>query len=177
MEEKNLGENSTQVVQAAHPPHAPRSEADAGSDVRVADDADLVPVLQIIHVTDLHIKDTSSNPIAVLSKNARLLARFAQRVQHRNWFGWEEGTQGHLVRAPRAFERFLAKWRADEKAWMDVPAWLVDTGDRTAFGDRDSIAAGENMLQRWSKALGSCPVVSVRPSHLDDRSQISRRRR
>lgn len=126
----------------------------------------LVPVLQIVHVTDLHVKDPSSNGIAILSKKARLLRRFvAQRVQRHDIAGWEEGTQGHLIQAPKAFEKFLADWRAGWPKWADVPVWLVDTGDRTAFGDADSIAAGGRMLDRWSQALGGCPVRTLYGNH------------
>lgn len=127
--------------------------------------AALVPVLQIVHVTDLHVKDTASNAIAVLSRKARAMARVAKHLQRHDWFGWEEGTQGHLARAPKAFERFLATWRSDHLEWRDVPAWLVDTGDRSAFGDPESIAAGGRMLDAWSQALGGCPVRSLYGNH------------
>lgn len=126
---------------------------------------DLVPVLQIVHVTDLHVKEASANPIAVLSKGIRLRARFAQRLQRHGWFGWEEGTQGHLPRAPRAFERFLKSWRADHPKWLDVPVWLVDTGDRTAFGDQASIESGGRMLREWADALGGCPIRTLYGNH------------
>ena len=125
----------------------------------------LVPVLQIVHVTDLHVKETSANPIAVLSQGTRLRARFAQRLQRHGWFGWEEGTQGHLARAPKAFETFLQSWRVGHPEWQDVPVWLVDTGDRTAFGDWPSIEAGGRMLKTWSDALGGCPVRSLYGNH------------
>ena len=58
---------------------------------------DLVPVLQIVHVTDLHVKEASANPIAVLSKGIRLRARFAQQFLARR----HQATQGVQVRGGR----------------------------------------------------------------------------
>ena len=53
----------------------------AQSEAAPSEGRQLLPVLQIVHITDLHIKDTSSNAIAVLAAKARLRARFAQKVQ------------------------------------------------------------------------------------------------
>jgi hypothetical protein len=102
----------------------------------------------------------------VLSRKARVLERHAvDLIRRKNILGWEEGTQGHLPRAPAAFARFLRGWRADHPEWHDVPVWLIDTGDRTAFGDRPSIEAGARYLSMWSAALGDCPVRTLYGNH------------
>lgn len=135
------------------------TEAQAGDD-------GLVPVLQIVHVTDLHVKDTSANPAAALASKVRVLERYAlNAIRRANLLGWEEGTQGHLPKAPKAFTRFLSTWWSSDPTWQEVPVWIVDTGDRTAFGDQASIDAGEQYLQAWSQALGNCPVRTLYGNH------------
>jgi hypothetical protein len=131
------------------------------------DEGDLVPVLQIVHVTDLHVKHTTANAASPLASKTRILARIAQNlVRRRNLLGWEEGTQGHLPRAPKAFATFLEKWwTARDAQWQRVPVWLVDTGDRTAFGDAESISAGARYIDWWSAALGGCPVRTLYGNH------------
>lgn len=124
------------------------------------------PVLQVVHVTDLHVKHMTANPAHALTGRGRVLARLAQRwLERNNAFGWDDGTQGHYPLAPESFRRFLQWWRGFDRQWRNVPVWLVDTGDRTAFGDDASIQAGQQHLKLWQKALGNCPVRSLYGNH------------
>ena len=124
------------------------------------------PVLQLVHVTDLHVKHITANPEHALTGGGRWFARAAQRlIEKWDIRGWDDGTQGHFPSAPESFRRFLVDWRQFDPAWVDVPIWLVDTGDRTAFGDEASIAAGARYLSLWQKALGDCPTRSLYGNH------------
>src|SRR5712671_6483357 len=101
----------------------------------------LIPVLQIVHVTDCHFKHPSSNPLHKLQGPRRFLARTIQyAVERFDWFGWNEGIQGHYHQAPESFRRFLAEWRAKDDRWYGAAAgedsartWLIDTGDLSAI--------------------------------------------
>lgn len=122
------------------------------------------PVLQIVHVTDMHVKDVSTNPDHALQGRRRGWARFFKRRAEQS-HDWDDGTQGHYPLAPEAFRRFLMDWMAREPAWRAVPVWLVDTGDRTAFGDVASIQLGERHLAMWQAALGGCEVRTLFGNH------------
>ena len=54
-----------------------------------------VPVLQIIHVSDLHFCDGYSDQ-AKLAREGRMWRLWLRRViEKRDWFGWHEGTLDH----------------------------------------------------------------------------------
>lgn len=130
----------------------------------ILDTASWQPVLQIVHVTDMHVKDMSTNPDHALQGRRRGLARFIKRRAEQSQ-EWDDGTQGHYPLAPEAFKRFLIGWKGHDPAWRDVPVWLVDTGDRTAFGDAASIKLGERHLAMWQAALGGCEVRTLFGNH------------
>lgn len=130
----------------------------------ILDSVTWLPVLQLVHVTDLHVKHITANPDHALQGAGRVLARALKRRIERG-DRWDDGTQGHYPLAPESFRRFLVNWKDHDPKWRDVPIWLVDTGDRTAFGDAASIAAGEGHLARWQQALGSCPVRTLFGNH------------
>jgi hypothetical protein len=68
----------------------------------------LLPVLQIIHVTDLHFKHVTARGVERLYAKRRFAARFIQnRIEKLDIGGWNEGTQGHYAQAPDSFRRFL----------------------------------------------------------------------
>jgi hypothetical protein len=124
------------------------------------------PVLQIVHVSDLHVKHVTANPAHALTGRGRNLSRrILQIVQRRDLLGWDDGTQGHYYSAPESFRRFLVRWNKKHPEWAQVQNWLIDTGDRTAFGDQASIIEGGSHLQMWSAALGNCPVRSLFGNH------------
>lgn len=120
------------------------------------------PVLQLVHISDLHVKAITADPTAPLNRTALGLLR---HIQRKNLFGWEEGIRGHFVSAPSAFARFLTRLKECDTQWSDIPTWLIDTGDRTTFGDHDSIAAGERYLKNWAEALGKCEYRSLYGNH------------
>src|SRR5271156_3317330 len=114
------------------------------------DDLNLLPVLQIIHVTDLHFKHVAARGVEPLYAKRRFAARFLQdRIEQFNIAGWNEGTQGHYQKAPERFCRFLEWWRGEDDRWYaksrtedSAETWLIDTGDLTAFGDQASLTEG-----------------------------------
>ena len=146
------GTSGSEVVDAA---------AGEGS---VLDTANWQPVLQLVHVTDMHVKDVTANPDHPLQGSRRAFARFFKRYAQKT-DDWDDGTQGHYPLAPEAFARFLIRWKARFPEWSDVPVWLVDTGDRTAFGDVASMQAGERHLAQWKAALGGCEVRTLFGNH------------
>ncbi|MCI0627700.1 MAG: metallophosphoesterase [Acidobacteria bacterium] len=133
----------------------------------------MLPVLQIIHVTDLHVKHISASPDHKLyATKRRIAARIAQKIiENLDLFDWNEGTQGHYYHAPASFSRFLKKWREDDKRWYGKPGedsaqtWLIDTGDMTAFGDDASLAAGRKYLDEWRSDLGDCELRTLYGNH------------
>lgn len=133
----------------------------------------LLPVLQIIHVTDLHVKHINANYAKKFYAKRRYAARFTQNMIERfDLFGWNEGTQGHYPHAPESFLRFLQKWRDKDKRWYgkrddedSAQSWLVDTGDLTAFGDEDSVKLGKQWLRDWCANLGDIDLLSLYGNH------------
>jgi calcineurin-like phosphoesterase family protein len=137
------------------------------------DDLNLLPVLQIIHVTDLHFKHVAVRGVEPLYAKRRFAARFLQdRIEQFNIGGWNEGTQGHYQKAPERFCRFLEWWRGEDDRWYaksrtedSAETWLIDTGDLTAFGDQASLAEGREWLPVWQEAAGAVQVRSIYGNH------------
>src|SRR5690242_15654574 len=123
-------------------------------------------VLQIIHVTDLHVGvdgiDSEARHLREANRAARLFARYLQRTDA---FGFVEGTQTHFHRAPQAFEAFIEDLRADDPEWFEKPTWIVDTGDLTTYGDEPSIAAGKAFLRSWSAQARNCYRAELFGNH------------
>lgn len=96
-----------------------------------------VPVLQIIHYSDVHIvgKDYWKKHVATQQFIARLPATLRQ------------GIVGADTAALRAFVDFLRDEIAVDPVWKNLPTWLIDTGDGTTFGDEESL---ESWLNVWS---------------------------
>jgi Calcineurin-like phosphoesterase len=121
----------------------------------------LKPVLQIIHISDLHVQKTGFSDAAKFYQEQRVSARWLRDfLKRHDLLGWEGGTQGHYPKAPESFGRFLAKFRAKFPIWFGEgenpgQTWLVDTGDLTTFGDARSIALGKGYHEDWEKELGT----------------------
>lgn len=133
----------------------------------------LMPVLQLIHVTDLHFKHVTAQGSEKIYRRRRLAARFAQNViEKANVAGWNEGTQGHYQHAPESFRRFLIEWRRKNPGWYALSSdddgaetWLIDTGDLTAFGDPESIQQGQSEFEKWRSYSGARRFRSIFGNH------------
>src|SRR5579863_10560197 len=107
-----------------------------------------VPVLQIIHVSDLHVVLSGAPPRAV-----RSLKRALRRAGLRSWWEFlEDGTAGHDTFAPFVFSELVARVTVRDPVWSNPPTWLVDTGDQTTFGDPPSIAGARGILAGFANA-------------------------
>lgn len=97
------------------------------------------PVLQILHVSDMHVADTDSNA----SKLRRLL-HFAVTASTPRVFQWfrenADGLAPHDPMAHIAFKQFLMKFFSIKDEWSQVDSWFLDTGDATAWGDSPSLS-------------------------------------
>src|SRR4051794_36293014 len=114
-------------------------------------------VLQIVHVSDLHVGVGVALHEARQRRNREYLAlKHTQLLKRMNAFGWNEGTQTHLHNAPGQFDDFLMQTFGRDPAsgirgpWSGIPTWLVDTGDLTTWGDAGSTAEGKAMLAKWA---------------------------
>jgi hypothetical protein len=133
--------------------------------------AKLVPLLQIIHGTDLHLCDNYSDRVQLGSDEKSWLLRFRDMVEKRNLFGWHEGTLQHDESCEEPFERFLTALKKGAPEWFGDPdkrsspqTWLIDTGDLTAFGDVASMRAAHHKLARWQSILG-CRALFLFGNH------------
>jgi hypothetical protein len=123
------------------------------------------PVLQIIHVSDLHVCAGHSDQ-AKLARDGRMWRlRLRRLIEKRDWFGWHEGTLDHDDTAEATFTAFLSDLRAEDGEWFpdhadrpNPPTWLIDTGDGTTFGDASSMAAVQRRLEAWQQTLEGCEV-------------------
>jgi 3',5'-cyclic AMP phosphodiesterase CpdA len=129
----------------------------------------ITPVLQIIHVSDLHFCSVRSDK-AALTRDERWVGLLFQRlIERKNAFGWHEGTLEHDATAVRAFEDFLLDLQANDPVWFGradaPPTWLIDSGDATTFGDEASMVQAHRCLERWQKLLGAAAVRSIYGNH------------
>jgi hypothetical protein len=128
----------------------------------------IVPVLQLVHVSDIHFKHCNANAVHPLAAKHRFVQRIIEKY---NVGGWNEGTQGHYYKAPQSFEHFLAGWLKKDPRWIrtedpdSAETWLIDSGDLTAFGDQGSIKLGEDSHQVWRTALHNCPTRRIYGNH------------
>jgi 3',5'-cyclic AMP phosphodiesterase CpdA len=131
----------------------------------------MLPIVQIVHVSDLHFRHPKASAYRKLNAKRRTAQRALQYlIEKHDWFDWNEGTQGHYACAPDAFQYFLEQWRKEDDRWYgnsdnSAQTWLVDTGDLTAFGDGDSISLGFSHLERWRTALGGCKARFIYGNH------------
>ena len=105
------------------------------------------PLLQIIHVSDLHIASGALN--GQLPPVADLLAKITAPIPAVGPFV-RQGMDPHDPSAKSAIEEFLKKVTSPSNGWVG-PTWLLDTGDLTTFGDEDSLAVGRRLLSRLGR--------------------------
>ena len=117
----------------------------------------LIPALQIVHITDLHLCAGYSDR-GKIAKERRLFGiQLRKLVEKKNLFGWHEGTLEHDETCEASFERFLRDLRARAPSWFEGGAetWLVDTGDLTTYGDEGSMQVAHKKLAHWQSILGA----------------------
>lgn len=132
--------------------------------------AEPIPLLQIIHVSDLHVQKGRGDKQTLAGDELRFRLRLRELLEKHNVGEWHEGTLGHDETAALAFERFLTDSRANDKDWFPDGAegpetWLIDTGDASTSGDRESLAVAHAMLDRWAAILKPCKVRSLYGNH------------
>lgn len=112
------------------------------------------PVLQIVHVSDLHVVATKHSA----STKVRALERLAFRLGIRPlWEKLRDGTAPSDLYAPMFFRLFLSRITSGDQAWRNVATWLVDTGDQTTYGDASSVSEAQKILDGFAVAMGSSP--------------------
>ena len=107
--------------------------------------ATLLPVLRIVHYSDLHIASPK------FAQQHAQMKSLMKKLPH--WAN--QGLECADTSALREFVDFLADLAADQ-AWKGLPLWLVDTGDGTTFGDADSLDDWRNdWSNQFLQAAGS----------------------
>jgi predicted MPP superfamily phosphohydrolase len=137
------------------------------------------PVLQIVHISDLHFHvgpapQNDGLVKRVISLIAGVNARFGRWLLDY----WEDGRAGHATDALIAFECFLTgKPMPHEPAntfyptglaalsCNDIPTWLVDTGDLASVGDDASIRAEIAWVDRMAALLGDGDPIRLYGNH------------
>lgn len=137
-----------------------------------ARDNALRPILQIVHISDLHVVAgyTDVRDLKLEKMYFRLLMR--KWMEKRNWFKWREGTAGHDPTAAQAFLRFLQRNGEEGSAWHSSASegtppgtWLIDTGDGTTFGDDKSLTKAHEFLDKWRNELQNGQMRSLYGNH------------
>jgi hypothetical protein len=104
--------------------------------------ANEMPLLQIIHYSDIHLaRDGYLKTRWELKRAYPTLSRDHQQ----GWAGARRAVLNEFIRVIRGLT-------AGDAAWKDQPAWLVDTGDGTTFGDSDSLAEWNWWSKQFTRA-------------------------
>lgn len=121
----------------------------------------------------MHVVDPSQRflPLAFMAV-ADWLRQLASLVpQHAAWLlalsDRLDGVAPHDPGAVGRFKRFLENSTINDPDWCDVPAWLVDTGDVTTFGDAMSLSRGLTHLSDFAAAAAIPPdrVLKLHGNH------------
>ncbi len=110
-------------------------------------------ILQIVHISDLHHRETSDETKKAMKHMRKIARAFAwlgrlhvpgASTLHKKFI---EGPGGH---APSVLLGFRDRLSTLVDEWKGTPTWLLNTGDLTALGDRPSLdaARSEFNLQR-----------------------------
>lgn len=138
------------------------------------------PILQIVHISDLHFHTAGAPQNDGLVKSA--IAVFgAGSASFRQWLldYWEDGRAGHATDALIAFECFLTgdpmpnekqgtppyPRGIDTLRPTDIPTWLVDTGDLASMGDDASVRAELAWVNNVAALLSIREVVRLYGNH------------
>jgi hypothetical protein len=101
-----------------------------------------VPLLQIIHYSDIHL--AGANYV----QTRWLLNRAYSTLSQDHQQGWAGARRAVLDE----FKLVIAALTAEDPVWKDEPAWLVDTGDGTTFGDASSLTEWEEWTRKFELA-------------------------
>lgn len=140
-----------------------------------------VPVLQIVHVSDMHLIHPDSQKAKKTKAQHRLhfaFEKFKNILPSRIRPYWSEisqtaeslravlssGFDGHDNSSIEELIEWFGRVRGDE-VWSNTPTWLIDTGDQTTFGDDESLDYGLQILGKLSAALGGVPYTRIHGNH------------
>ena len=147
----------------------------------------LVPVLQLVHVSDWHLRDAGFKDSNVLGKMQRLLSGLsrgsaqAREVLSKNYSDMAidkfcqslresledliDGFAGHDETAIEAFSNVLVELTEKDSEWSGETTWLVDTGDLTTFGDSASLEMGIKILGALVSKAGKMEYRNIYGNH------------
>jgi 3',5'-cyclic AMP phosphodiesterase CpdA len=139
-----------------------------------------VPVLQIVHISDLHFHVGPAPQHDRLVRQAIGLVSFV-RPSLGQWLldYWEDGRAGHALDALVAFECFLTgKPMPNEPPGTPtytsgvsalhcatIPTWLVDTGDLASVGDDASVRDEKAWVDRMASLMGAKKTIRLYGNH------------
>jgi 3',5'-cyclic AMP phosphodiesterase CpdA len=138
----------------------------------------LEPIVQIIHISDLHIVTEWADEANRTLQRLTYLERLRERLEESSWpfrkgivnrlRRWEErlrhGTAPHDPQATEKFFEYIARRAASDEEWADQPTILLDTGDLTTYGDRASLWEGEVFLRQLRDVAGA-ELITMRGNH------------
>lgn len=132
--------------------------------------AELRPLLQIIHVTDLHLKAGRSDLSKLASGEVRGRAWLRKIIEKLDIGGWHDGTLGHDDTGAKAFYSRMQEMIAKEPVWFgaggeEAETWLVDSGDASVNGDVQSLSDAHSLIDDWQATIPGCRVLSLFGNH------------
>src|SRR5688572_1931169 len=112
---------------------------------------DFKPLLQIVHVSDLHVVA----PEFACWRAARRLLRWARETSPALQAALGHGLIAHDPNCIAPFTRFVEAIAVVDPIWRKLPTWLVDSGDLATFGDDASLRIGRDYLRRIAGAASA----------------------
>lgn len=137
------------------------------------------PILQIVHITDLHfhVGSAPQNDQVVLNVINMLPVSYRKKKWLLDY--WEDGRAGHALDALLEFESFLTgkpTRNAPEtpKSYQEgirvlqcatIPTWLVDTGDLSSVGDDASVEKEKAWVDQIANLMGAKKTIRLYGNH------------
>lgn len=145
-------------------------------------DQPLHPVLQILHISDLHLRHALFKPswtlrlmldsLEIIPRRMELLGESVQSFWPKIHpallkmaYECEAGLYGHDDDAIDELFKWLRDRVMPDPVWKQHLTWLIDTGDQSTFGDDLSLRYGLETLGRLSAALGNSPSTRIHGNH------------
>jgi len=140
------------------------------------------PVLQIVHLSDMHLVHPSfkhSNETRVLRRLLKRFEKLQNVLPYRYLPFWdsilesannartilESGFDGHDEDSIKELIAWFRDRVRTDEAWSKTPTWLLDTGDQSTNGDDQSLDYGLGMIAKFSEALGGAPYLRIHGNH------------